>query len=402
MTALRARLSRIEPRYWRVFDRLLAGAFFVLAELDVALTNARTGSYLLNALAIGVIALSLLMRRTRPLLTAAVVSGGLTLMALVLTPAPELISAVLMVVAAAYSAGAHLEQRPALYGLGMALAAILVVSLTYDTKDFIFPVAMFGLVPWLAGRTIRNQTMLARELAEKAERAEYARDEEERRVVLAERSRIARELHDVLAHNLSVMVVQAGAARRVAAAQPDRAAEAAELIQRTGREALHELRQLFGPVRHGEGEDLFGPPGLARLDELAERARAAGLRVELRVQGDPVQLPTGIDLTAYRVVQEALTNALKHAGDARAVVSVSYEPNEVVLSIEDDGSGPSAAGELTGGHGLVGMRERVSLYGGVLQAGRRRGGGFAVHARLPTRAPVPGAALSSTIPTVPA
>jgi len=174
---------------------------------------------------------------------------------------------------------------------------------------------------------------------------------------------------------------------------------AAALIERTGREALAEIRHMFGPIRRGDGEDLSGPPSIARVDELARRARAAGLGVELRLSGDQVALPPGIDQAAYRIVQEALTNALKHAGSARARVTVAYEPNEVVLSIEDDGEGPRDGYELSeagGGHGLVGMRERAALYGGLLQAERRRGGGFAVRARLPTRPLVPGAELSKT------
>jgi signal transduction histidine kinase len=265
--------------------------------------------------------------------------------------------------------------------------------LIHDPTDWFWPIAIFGFAPWLAGRTIRNQTMLARELAEKAERAEHAHEEEERRAIAGERSRIARELHDVLAHNLSVMVVQAGGARRIVDKRPDQAAQVADLIERTGREALAELRHLFGPVRHGDGEDLQGPVGIDRVEELAARARAAGLSVHVHVEGERVALRTGVDLTAYRVVQEALTNTLKHGGRAQASVTVSYEPNELVLSIEDDGVGPDGSreelGELGGGHGLVGMRERVELYGGLLQAGSRPNGGFAVRARLPTRPLVP-------------
>ena len=154
-----------------------------------------------------------------------------------------------------------------------------------------------------------------------------------------------------------------------------------------------------------EGEDLSGPPSIARIDELAGRARAAGLKVELRVLGEAVPLPPGIDLSAYRIVQEALTNSLKHAGSARASVTVAYEPGEVVLTIEDDGEGPREADDLSGaggGHGLVGMRERAALYGGLVQAGRRRGGGFAVRARLPTRPLVPGTELSTLPKRVPA
>jgi signal transduction histidine kinase len=307
--------------------------------------------------------------------------------------------AVLILVCAAYAAGRHLAGRLSVYTLVAGIVAMVTLSIIFDPNDIFFPVTFFWIIPWLAGRTIRNHTILARELAEKAERAQHARAEDERRAIAVERSRIARELHDVLAHNLSVMVVQASAARRVLDKNPEKAIEAAALIEHTGREALAEIRHLFGPVRHGEGEDLSGPPSIARLDELARRARAAGLHVELRASGDRVDLPPGIDLTAYRIVQEALTNTIKHAAGAHARVTVSYEPNEVVLSVEDDGEGPREDYELSeagGGHGLVGMRERAALYGGLVQAGRRRGGGFAVHARLPTRPPVPGVERSGT------
>jgi signal transduction histidine kinase len=189
------------------------------------------------------------------------------------------------------------------------------------------------------------------------------------------------------------MVVQAGAARRIVERDPDTAADAAELIGTTGREALAELRSLLGPMHHEDGEPLEGVPSLRGIARLVRRAREAGLTVKLHVEGEPIDLPTGVDLTAYRVVQEALTNTLKHAGEARAEVTVRYEPWEVVLEVEDDGDGPRAGGDglshLGGGHGLVGMRERVTLYGGMLQAGRRRGGGFAVRARLPRAAAPP-------------
>jgi signal transduction histidine kinase len=142
-------------------------------------------------------------------------------------------------------------------------------------------------------------------------------------------------------------------------------------------------------VRRGEGEALSGPPSISRVEELAGRARAAGLAVKLNVAGQPVDLPAGVDLTAYRLVQEALTNTLKHAGTAHASVAISYEPNEVVISVEDDGGSGAADLHESGGHGLVGMRERVALYGGVLQCGPREDGGYAVRARLPTRPLVP-------------
>jgi signal transduction histidine kinase len=383
-------VSRLR-RDWRLLDRLLVAVLLGAGWVNVLTASDRQGSVVLNLLVVSVMGLSLLWRRDRPLVPVICCSIGMPLSAAVLTAPPYIFVSIAMMSTASYSAGAHLERRLALRGLALVLLSLTTVVLIFDPSDWFFPITIFGLVPWLAGRTIRNQTMLARELAEKAELAEHARDEEERRAIVRERSRIARELHDVLAHNLSVMVVQAGGARRIVAKRPDQARQVAELIERTGREALAELRHLFGPVHHGEGEDLQGPVGIDRVEELAARARAAGLSVHVHVEGERVQLPTGVDLTAYRVVQEALTNTLKHGGKAQASVTVSYEPNELVVSIEDDGVGDSRRelGELGGGHGLVGMRERVELYGGLLQAGSRPGGGFAVRARIPTRPLVP-------------
>jgi signal transduction histidine kinase len=398
---MRRRLARVSERDWRVLDRLLVVALIAFGWVDLATNADLEGPLWLNIAVVTAIALSFLWRRSKPLVTVLATTGGFSGMAIWLTQPPNMITAVLMLVIAGYAASRHMVGRLSVVALAIGICVIVTVAIVYDPNDIFFPVTFFWIIPWVVGRTIRNQTMLARELAEKAERAQHARDEEERHAIAVERSRIARELHDVLAHNLSVMVVQASAARRIIDRQPDKAVEVAALIERTGREALAEIRHLFGAVRRGEDDDLSGPPSITRVDGLARRARAAGLGVELRVVGEPVALPAGIDLTAYRIVQEALTNALKHAGSARASVTVSYEPNEVVLSIEDDGEGSREGfelGEAGGGHGLVGMRERAALYGSLLQAGRRRGGGFAVHARLPTRPLVPGAELSRKVP----
>jgi signal transduction histidine kinase len=394
---MRRRLRALSERNARAIDRLLVVFFVAVATVDLTSNSMVEGPLWLNIALMDAIALTFIWRRSQPLVPAAAVVAGLGVMSFWLTKPPDMIEAVLFMVGAAYTVGRHLHARSSVYPFGAGTVAIVVIAASVDPGDVIFPVTFFWILPWLFGRTIRNHTMLARELAEKAERAQHAREEDERRAIAVERSRIARELHDVLAHNLSVMVVQASAARRVLAKDPVKAVEAAQLIERTGRDALAEIRQLFGPVRRGDGEALSGPPSMARIGELAQRARAAGLGIELRVLGDPVALPAGIDLTGYRIVQEALTNTLKHAGSARATVTVSYEPNELVLSIEDDGEGPRDGYDLSdagGGHGLVGMRERAALYGGLLQAGRRRGGGFAVRARLPTRPLVPGAVLS--------
>ena len=397
------RVRGVNEASWRVLDRVFVAFLIAVSIADLAANSFREGPLVLNVAIMTGIALSFLWRRTHAHVTAAVTLVGLLVMATWLTEPPDMFAAILTLLSAAYSSGRHLEGRKSVVTMLAGVVAMVTLAALYDPNDIFFPVTFFWVVPWLAGRTIRNQTMLARELAEKAERAAHAREEEERRAIALERSRIARELHDVLAHNLSVMVVQAGAARRIVDKNPAQAAEVAELIQRTGREALAEIRHLFGPLRRGDGEELSGTPSLARVEELVGRARAAGLGVELRTLGDPVALPPGIDLTAYRIVQEALTNSLKHAGSANASVTISYEPNEVVISVEDDGEGPREDYELSdsgGGHGLVGMRERAELYGGLVQTGRRRGGGFAVRARLPTRPLVPGAELSGTKRTV--
>jgi signal transduction histidine kinase len=209
--------------------------------------------------------------------------------------------------------------------------------------------------------------------------------------VTAERMRVARELHDAVAHNISVIAIQAGGADGIVERDPERALQSAELIAAVAREALAELGRLVGTPPDA---DAFGagltPPSLAHVDALAARARDAGQPVELRVEGEPAALPGGVELAAYRIVQEALTNASKYAAGARAQVVVRYERHAVEVEIADEGGAPApaAAGRAGGGdsglgHGLIGIRERVALYGGTVDAGRRPSGGFRVHARLP-------------------
>ena len=194
---------------------------------------------------------------------------------------------------------------------------------------------------------------------------------------------MARELHYVLAHTLSTMVLKAGASRQVLRSDVETVEELLLSIEGTGREALGEVRQLLGLLRASDDPDALLPqPTLASIDGLLEETTKAGLSVDLRVEGEPVALSPGLDLSVYRIVQEALTNALKHAGPARARVRITYEPDAVMLEVEDDGHG-SAAADDRGGHGLVGMRERVSLFGGSLRAGEGDEGGYAVRARLP-------------------
>ena len=381
-----ARLRRLSDRDWDVLDQVLAGVLFVLMALGLALSHHR-GSVVIEILVAAAIALALLWRRRNPLLSAIVVVAGAVVVLAVLSSPNNASAVTLAVIVASYSTGAHLDLRRSLVGFVLIVAGIATVCAIKSPKDIFFPVVFFGIVPWAVGRVLRTQTALARELTEKAEHEQIARDEEEARATAAERARVARELHDVLAHNLSVMVIQASAARRIAGRDPAAATEAAGLIGRTGREALGELRFLFGPVRHQDGDELGAAPGLASLDQLISRAHRAGLPVEARIEGTPIELSPGADLAAYRVIQEALTNTLRHAGGSRATVLVRYGPQEVVVEVLDDGAGHTTNGKPTegGGHGLMGMRERVALYGGEVRTARRTNGGFAVWARLPAR-----------------
>ena len=216
----------------------------------------------------------------------------------------------------------------------------------------------------------------------RADLAEREREVAAREAVVEERARIARELHDAIAHNVSMIVVQAGAERRVLDESQESTRDVLETVEAIGRNALTEMRRLVGMLRTDDESPLAPQPGLDDLPTLVGQVREAGLPVELCVEGEPRTLPVGLELSAYRIVQEALTNALKHAGDARASVVVRYRDDSLELEVLDDGAGSHAA-VASGGHGLVGMRERVALYGGRFEAGRRPAGGFTVHVLLP-------------------
>jgi signal transduction histidine kinase len=370
-------------------DILLVALLLVVAEVESA-TGAQDAPRALVMAVSGLAVLPLLARRRAPL-AAGTASFALALLtvALVIDDGSGQLSTVLTVVAASYSVGANAERGSVAWVAG-AVGALLAGMAIAEPSDIIFPALFFAFLPWLGGRLLRSHRALSRELARETVRAEEARADDRERAIARERARIARELHDVLAHNLSAIVVQAGAARRVLERDPDAAGEAARLIADTGREALAELRYLSGAVRRDHADPLDGPPTLTRIGDLVDGAREAGLDATLTVEGEQVELPAGVELTGYRVVQEALTNAMKHAGPARAAVTVRYEPWEVVLEIIDDGAGAgdAALGGVGGGHGIVGMRERVGLYGGSVQAGPGPDGGFAVSARLPIAAAV--------------
>ena len=287
----------------------------------------------------------------------------------------------------AFALGLHGHGRRARIVFAAVLAALVVHDLYAWARGFTaagdtIPAWLFLVAAYSSGVAFRRRALLAEVLAERADRAERERELRAREAVVDERSRIARELHDVVAHDVSVMVVQAQGAARVLEGEQPEVREALAAIETTGRAAVDEMRRLLGVLRRSDEEIALAPqPSLSRLDALVAGVREAGLPVELEVLGDPAPLPPGVDLSAYRIVQEALTNALKHAGPAQARVVVRYRPDAVELEVSDDGAG--APGALGTGHGLVGMRERVALYGGDLQAGQRGEGGWALRARLP-------------------
>jgi signal transduction histidine kinase len=232
----------------------------------------------------------------------------------------------------------------------------------------------------LVGAFLRTRRLYVAELRARAEGAEADREERIRAATADERARIARELHDAVAHAMSVMVMQAEAADELLDRDPARARIAIERVQRVGREGLGEMRRLLGVLRRDESPALAPQPGVSSLQALADEVSATGLPVRLTVEGEPAALTAGVDISAYRIVQEALTNALKHAGASGVEVLLRYGES-LELEISDDGDGPSPPGE--NGHGLIGMRERVALYGGSFDAGRSPSGGFHVHATLP-------------------
>ncbi|GGZ99240.1 sensor histidine kinase [Streptomyces bluensis] len=259
-------------------------------------------------------------------------------------------------------------------------------------------IAVFQTVPfalaWVLGDSLRTRRAYFAQLEERAARLEKEREAQSKVAVAAERARIARELHDVVAHNVSVMVVQADGAAYVLDAAPDQAKKALETISSTGRQALAEMRRLLGVLRTGEHQEsgeYVPQPDVEQLDELIEQCRSSGLPVDFRIEGTPRPLPSGVELTAYRIVQEALTNTRKHGGpNAGASVRLVYFDDGLGLLVEDDGKGaPHEMYEDGGfdgqGHGLIGMRERVGMVGGTLDAGPRPGGGFRISALLPLK-----------------
>lgn len=338
--------------------------------------------------------MSVAARRRVPLTVLCVTAAALVAARLIESPEDDI--GFMAVLLAAYTAGANgaTGRRAEVFAtvaavLGAELARPFLPELGERgawlglTFDLVFNLSILGVF-WAFGVTTRARRENERELARRAEELERQREENARRAVFEERVRIARELHDVVAHHVSVMGIQAGAARRVMATQPDRAGKALGSIETASRQAVAELRSMLGFLRQeGEVEELGRQPSLHELDELVEQVAQAKLDVEVVVEGEPEKLAPTVELSAYRLVQEALTNTLKHARASRAVVRLQYGPEALAITVLDDGVGEAAVPPPGSGHGLIGMRERVGIHGGHLRAGPRDGGGFEVHATFP-------------------
>lgn len=370
-------------------DQLVALVLLLQIELKVWLGSSLHDPLWLALVGV-VVAGAVAGRRRRPLAVVLVVMAAIAVTnafgqarlgdqdKLAVVPATLLIS---------YGLGAFASGPRSLWVLGLAVVVTSVNSATKSggTVSSLLETDVFAIVlPCALGRMVRDRAARGRAYRETAERLDAGRELHAQEAAHGERARIARELHDVIAHSVSVMVIQTGAARTVMDAEPERAGDSLRTVERAGREALAEMRRLLGVLDgHRDPRALAPQPGLADIEELLSRARASSLNADLLVDGEPLVLPPALDLCAYRIVQEALTNAIKHAAPASAEVRVRWGEAALELEISDDGRGPGAVSGASGGHGIAGMRERAALHGGSVDVGAGPEGGFTVHARLP-------------------
>jgi signal transduction histidine kinase len=392
-------IGRLQPR---TFDRLLVGFLLAIGLINAILDlrfaerelpfplGAPTGMaipFLVGFALLLVQVFPLLWRRSHPSLVLLLVAAAFAARVL-LGFNPGIAGFGLLVAmysVAAYDVGVRRLLFLLVAGVGF-IAGFVAFAVTGNPRSFAITVpSLIFVAAWLIGDYLRTRRAYVSQLEERAARLERERDQDRRLAADEERTRIARELHDVVAHDVSVIAIQAGAARAVQSTKPEAAAQALGLIETTARETLIELNRLLGVLRSGNGAtpDRSPQPGIGQLASLVEGLRAAGLVVDARVDGEPQPLPPAVDLSAYRIVQEATTNVLKHARARRVDIRVHYTAAMLALDIRDDGPGDGTDSASSSGHGLIGMRERVALFGGELRAGRDPAGGFSVHARLP-------------------
>jgi len=368
---------------------IVAAAAVAVAEALASGNDDASTSPIVAASASLVLVLPLLARRRSPFLACAwlwLLAAALSFLDGSLVTASAGIYAAGMI--SAFLIGSLRDARQGRLGLAIVAGSAAIIALNnpaHPLDQVLLIPATFALA-WLGGFATRERAEQALRAEERARLAEREREVAARIAVAEERARIARELHDIVAHAVSVMVLQVGAVRHRLPSELEEEEQALRGVEQAGRSALGEMRRLLGAMRRGDdGLELAPQPGLGRLDVLLEEVRRAGLPVELRVDGEPFELPGAIDLSAYRIVQEGLTNALKHAHAGRAEVHLAYADDELRIEVADDGEGDGDP--ASDGHGLVGIRERVKLYGGEMTAAAADGGGFRLSASLPLREP---------------
>jgi len=386
-------------RFW-VTDCVIAAAFAAVGQLGLHFHDGSGeighASLTVSAFTVALISPPLVFRRAAPFTSVWLVALAIAVQRLIADVTIPLWGGVGAMVFAIYSSSRHARRpldRYALLAPAFALAALSAeISGFASWSEYTFSVPIF-LLAWLTGQGLRRwegHSALLRQHLDELTATEQVRAAS---AVADERARIARELHDVVAHSISVMVVQAGSARLRLRADPSASEQALRSVEQTGRQALVEMRRMLGVLRTDEkGLGLTPQPTLRGLDQLLDQVRGAGLTVEASVEGAPVPLPPGLDLSAYRIIQEALTNALKHAGHTSAIVRVVYQPDRLVLDIANQpASSPRSRVNggygIIGGHGIIGMRERAALFGGSLKAEPAPGGGYNVQAAIPLPSP---------------
>lgn len=361
-------------------DRILALLLALLAVVEVVTAEAVVGSRWLQAIALVVMTASVAWRRASPVLAGAV--AGAALGAQTLLGEADVVAGFVALMIVTYSAASYAPLRRALVGGAFVAGGVFVYPIVSATTfaEEAGNLAIFAGM-WVLGRMVRSRQMRAVEAEARARAVEQDREERIRAVIAEERSRMARELHDIVAHGVSLMVLQAGAARQTLDTAPAAVPDLLMTIERAGRQSLDEMHRLLALLRHDD-ESLAPSPRLDALDGLLDDVRRAGLRVEQRIEGEPRRLPPGLEVSAYRIVQESLTNTVRHAEAEEARVVVRYDVDAVELEVTDDGRGVPGP-ERPAGHGLIGMRERAALFGGWVTSGPAEAGGWEVRARLP-------------------
>ena len=379
---LRRSIGNVNPT---VLDALIGTAFVIVAIVGAFAGSSNVDYRDADAISVIVsitVAVPYFFRRRAPLATLLLSVPGVVFLSLRnyqtgATPT--------MLIVGVYTVAAYSDRTKRAIGMGSIVLGLTILGVA-GTKALDGPSLALNFAIYTAtflfGSAVRNRRLYGEQLEARADLLERERDEEARRAVAEERLRIAQDLHDVVAHSMGVIAVQAGVGAHVIDTDPAEAKKSLEAISRTSRASLAEIRRMLGVLREDDGAQYAPAPGLAELERLTQGVRDAGLAVEISIEGSRCDLPPGVDFTAYRIVQESLTNVLKHAGKAKALVTIAYEPAALRIEVVDDGRGVN--GRATpGGHGLMGMRERAGVYGGSFEAGPRAGGGFRVSVRLP-------------------